>query len=172
MVRRKLNETISKMYNDGLIDETFVMDAVTHTLGGDCEKSSKEEDMFKHIDFWWNSPKKGRIGIDVKGIKKKNRKDKEVDDSIHWVEIQNVRGNKGWIYGDAMYIAFRTLSQIIFVKTDVLRTLSEEKVVGKELVYNNPKSFYTPYQRWQRQDIVYKIPTEDLIKISDFIIDC
>jgi hypothetical protein len=43
MVRRKLNETISKMYNDGLIDETFVMDAVTHTLGGDCEKSSKEE---------------------------------------------------------------------------------------------------------------------------------
>jgi hypothetical protein len=71
-----------------------------------------------------------------------------------------------------MYIAFRTLSQIIFVKTDVLRALSEEKVVGKELVYNNPKSFYTPYQRWQRQDIVYKIPTEDLIKISDFIIDC
>lgn len=172
MVRKKLNETIEKMYKSGLIDETFVMEAVTHTLGGICEKSTKEEDMFQHIDFWWESPKKGRIGIDVKGIKKKHRKDKEVDDTIHWVEIQNVRGNKGWIYGDAMYIAFRTLTQIIFVKTSVLRQWSEEKVLGKELVHNNPKTFYTPYQRWQRQDIVYKIPTEDLIKISDFIIDC
>lgn len=172
MVTKKLNETIKKMYECGLIDETFVMDAITHTLGGTCEKSLRNEDMFQHIDFWWNSPKKGRVGVDVKGIKRHNRKDKEVDDTIHWVEIQNVRGNKGWIYGDAMYIAFRTLSQIIFVKTDVLRSLSEEKVKGKELVYNNPKSCYVPYQRWQRKDIVYKIPTEDLIKISDFIIEC
>ena len=160
------------MYSKGLIDETLVMEAVTHTLGGTCEKASRDEDIHQHIDFWWDSPKKGRIGIDVKGIKKKNRKDKEVDDSIHWVEIQNVRGDKGWIYGDAMYIAFRTLTQIIFVKTSILRDLSEEKVMGKELVYSNPKSCYTPYQRWQRKDIVYKIPTEDLVKISDFIIDC
>ena len=160
------------MYNKGLIDETLVMEAVTHTLGGTCEKASRDEDIHQHIDFWWDSPKKGRIGIDVKGIKKKNRKDKDVDDSIHWIEIQNVRGNKGWIYGDAMYIAFRTLTQIIFVKTSILRDLSEEKVMGKELAYSNPKSCYTPYQRWQRKDIVYKIPTEDLIKISDFIIDC
>ena len=172
MVRRSLNETIKRMYNAGLEDENFVMEAVQHTLGGKCYKSSKEEDMFQHIDFWWENPKGGKIGIDVKGIKKKNRKDKEVDDSIHWIEIQNVRGNKGWIYGDAEYIAFRTLSSIIFVKTSVLRSLSEEKVLGKELVHNNPKSCYTPYQRWQRQDIVYKIPTEDLIQNSHFIIDC
>ena len=159
------------MYTAGLEDENFVMEAVQHTLGGECEKSTRYEDMFQHIDFWWDSPKKGRIGVDVKGVKKKNRKDKEVDDSIHWVEIQNVKGNKGWIYGDAEYIAFRTLTQIIFVKTKVLQKWSEEKVLNKQLVYNNPKSCYIPYQRWQRQDIVYKIPTEDLIKLSDFIID-
>jgi hypothetical protein len=172
MVNRKLNETIKHMYNDGLIDETFVMEAVSHTLGGQCKKSTKEEDMFQHIDFWWESPKKGKIGIDVKGIKKQNRHDKEVDDTIHWIEMQNVRGNKGWLYGDAMYIAFKTLTQIIFVKTSVLREWSENKIAGKSLVYNNPKECYTPYQRWQRKDIVYKIPTKDLIEISDFIIDC
>ena len=171
MVRRNLDKTIKEMYTAGLEDENFVMEAVQHTLGGKCEKSTKEEDMYQHIDFWWESPKKGLIGIDVKGVKKKNRKDKEVDDSIHWVEIQNVRGNKGWIYGNAEYIAFRTLTQIIFVKTKVLQNWSEEKVLDKPLVYNNPKSCYIPYQRWQRQDIVYKIPTEDLIKLSDFIID-
>jgi hypothetical protein len=172
MVRRKLNETISEMYKNGLIDETFVMEAITHTLGGTCEKSSREEDMHQHIDFWWNSPKKGRIGIDVKGVKKKNRQDKEVDDTIHWIEIQNVNGKKGWIYGSATYIAFRTLTQIIFVKTSVLQNWSEYRVLGKPLVYSNPKNCYTPYQRWRRQDIVYKIPTEDLINLSDFIIDC
>lgn len=171
MVRRDLDKTIKEMYTAGLEDENFVMEAVQHTLGGECEKSTRYEDMFQHIDFWWDSPKKGRIGVDVKGVKKKNRKDKEVDDSIHWVEIQNVKGNKGWIYGDAEYIAFRTLTQIIFVKTKVLQKWSEEKVLNKQLVYNNPKSCYIPYQRWQRQDIVYKIPTEDLIKLSDFIID-
>lgn len=171
MVRRKLNETIKEMYNAGLEDENFVMEAVMHTLGGTCEKSTKEEDMYHHIDFWWNSPKKGEIGIDVKGVKKKNRKDKEVDDTIHWVEIQNVKGNKGWIYGDAEYIAFRTLSHIIFVKTKVLQQWSEEKVDCSKLSYSNPKGCYIPYQRWQRQDIVYKIPTEDLIQLSDFIID-
>jgi hypothetical protein len=171
VVRRKLSETIKEMYDAGLEDENFVMEAVVHTLGGTCEKSTKEEDMYQHVDFWWDSPKKGIIGVDVKGIKKNKRKDKEVDDSIHWVEIQNVRGNKGWIYGNAEYIAFRTLSQIIFVKTKVLQRWSEKYVDCNKLVHNNPNACYIAYQRWQRQDIVYKIPTKDLIKISDFIID-
>lgn len=170
-VRRKLNETIKRMYSNGIEDEKYVMEAVVNTLGGTCTKSTKEDDMFKHIDFWWDSPKKGVIGIDVKGIKKKHRKDKYVDDTIHWVEIQNVRGNKGWIYCEATYIAFRTLTQIIFVKTSTLRDWSEKKVCGKELVHNNPKYCYIPYQRYQRNDIVYKIPTNDLINLSDFIID-
>lgn len=160
------------MYSQGRADENFVMEATEKTLGGKCYKSSRKEDMFKHIDFWWESPKKGLIGIDVKGVKKNNRGDKEKDDSIHWIEIQNVRGNPGWIYGESEYIAFRTFKNIIFVKTTKLQEHSKEHVDLTNIRHSNPKGCYIPYQRYQRLDIVYKIPTEDLIKICDFIIDC
>ena len=172
MVIRKLSQEIQNFYINGLKDENFVMEAVQKTLGGDCEKSTQYEDRFQHIDFWWDSPKKGRIGIDVKGIKKKSRNDSEYDDTIHWIEIKTVNGNDGWIYGKAEYIAFRTKTQIIFVKNVVLQKLSEDKVMSKELVFKNPKECYVPYQRWGRKDVVYKIPTDDLRQISDFIIDC
>lgn len=172
MVVRQLNETIKEMYKAGIEDENFVMEAVEHTLGGKCEKSTKNEDMFDHIDFWWDSPRKGRIGIDVKGIKKSNRKDKIVDDSIHWIEIQNVRGNPGWIYGKSEYIAFRTFEKILFVKLVDLQKFAEDKTKGKEIVYSNPKEFYIPYQRYGRQDKVFKCPTSDLEALAEFSIEC
>lgn len=172
MTSRMLSETVREMYQNGLEDENFVMEAVQHTLGGTCEKSSKQEDMFDHIDFWWESPKKGRMGIDVKGIKKKTRKDAEVDDTINWIELMNVRGYPGWVYGKSKYIAFRTKTQILFVPTEKLRIFAEEKVKGKKLVHSVPKEFYVPYRRWQRSDRVFKCPTQDLINMADFTIDC
>lgn len=173
MVSRKLSETVQKMYADGLEDENFVMEAVKHTLGGECYKSSKRDDTINHIDFWWESPKKGLIGIDVKGRKRNKRSDKNYDDSISWIEILNVKGNPGWIYGKADYIAFRTESQIIFVKTSILREYTESKIKGKQLVFDSPQDFYIPYQRrkYGRQDMMIKVPMNDLINISDFTID-
>ena len=135
MVKKELNETVKEFYKKGLIDESFVMDAVKHTLGGEVEKSSRNEDVRDHIDFWWDSPKKGRIGIDVKGIKKNNRGDKKLDDSIQWLELQGVTGYPGWLYGKAEYIAFRTFTKIIFVKRDRLLSFALESVKDKETVY-------------------------------------
>ena len=94
MVNKELNETVKEFYKKGLIDESFVMDAVKHTLGGEVEKSSRFEDVRDHIDFWWDSPKKGRIGIDVKGIKKNSRNDKKPDDTIQWLELQGRLGRE------------------------------------------------------------------------------
>jgi hypothetical protein len=173
MTRKTLSETVTKMYEEGLKDENFVMEAVQHTLGGTCEKSSKNEDMYDHIDFWWDSPKGGRIGVDVKGMRKNKRDDKDYDDSINWLEFMNVNGNLGWLYGKAQYIAFRTKKNIIFVKLDKLRPYAEEKVKGKELVFDTPRDFYVPYQRrkYGRKDMSIKVPTDDLLAISDFVID-
>ena len=58
------------------------------------------------------------------------------------------------------------------MKNIVLQKLSEDKVMSKELVFKNPQECYVPYQRWGRKDVVYKIPTDDLKNIADFIIDC
>ena len=139
---RRLSETCRRMYLEGRMDEDFVMKAVTETLGGECVRASREDDMFKHIDFYWQSPKKGIIAIDVKGIKKNKRSDNNKDDSIHWIEMKNVRGNDGWVYGKSDYIAFLTKKQILFVKLDTLRKFAEEKSGRKgewPLLFNGDK---------------------------------
>lgn len=173
MVSRKLDETVKQFYLSGRLDEDFVMDAVKHTLGGEVTRSTKYEDMFKHIDFWWDSPKKGRIGIDVKGLNKNKRGDTEYDDTIHWLEIQNVKGKDGWLKGEAEYIAFRTNTNIIFVNRKKLLDFALESIKNKEVVYDTPMECYVPYKRlkWGRDDLSLKALNSDLLKLADFSIE-
>lgn len=174
MINRKLNETVRQFYFTGRLDEDFVMDSVKYTLGGAVERSTQSEDRYDHIDFWWDSPKKGRIGIDVKGIKRNSRGDEKQDDSIQWLELQGITGKPGWLYGKAEYIAFRTFSKIIFVKREKLLSFALECVKGKETVYDTPKECYVPYKRkkWGRDDLSFKVYTSDLENIAEFCIDC
>lgn len=173
MITKKLNETVKQFYLSGRLDEDFVRDATTHTLGGTTERATKEEDMYKHIDFWWYSPKKGKLGIDVKGMNKSKRSDSEYDDSIHWLEIQNVRGQNGWLKGEADYIAFKTSTKIIFVEREKLLSFALESIKGKEVVYDTPSECYVPYKRlkWGRDDLSLKVPNSDLEKLSQFCIE-
>lgn len=170
MVSVELNEKIKEFYKKGLIDENFIMEATEKTFGGKCFKATEKQDKFDHIDFFWNTPKGERIGIDAKGIKKQKQKDTKLDDSIHWVELKNVNGNLGWLYGKAKYIAFRTFTDILFVKLERLQHFIELKIKGKNLVFSNPKECYIPYQRYGRKDMIVKVLTDDLRLISDFSI--
>lgn len=174
MVSKKLKEIQSEFYEMGKEDEQFVMEAVAKTLGGKCWNSSKYEDTNKHIDFWWDSPKKGVIGVDVKGMNKEKRSDKEFSDRIHWLEIQNVKGNRGWLKGDAEYIAFRTYNDIIFVKREKLLNFALERIKDKDVVYDTPKECYVPYKRlkYGRDDLSLKALNTDLRELADFCIDC
>lgn len=66
-----------------------------------------------------------------------------------------------------------THSDIIFVKTEKLRDLTENMGIDKmEVVYDKPKECYIPYQRkkWGRLDITYYIPTYKLRELSSFIV--
>ena len=173
MVRKKLNETVKQFYLSGRLDEDFVMDAVRHTLGGNVNRSTKKEDVEDHIDFWWDSPRKGRIGIDVKGMNKSKRSDTKFDDKIHWLELQNVNGKDGWLKGKAEYIAFKTSTKIIFVKRDKLLSFALESIKNKDVVYDTPSECYVPYKRkkWGRDDLSLKVLNSDLENLADFCID-
>lgn len=173
MIRKKLHETVKQFYLNGRLDEVFVRDAIKYTLGGETERATTDEDTTKHVDFWWNSPRKGRIGIDVKGLNKNKRSDTEYDDSIHWLELQNVKGDNGWLKGDAEYIAFRTNSNIIFVNRKKLLDFALESIKGKEVVYDTPMECYVPYKRlkWGRDDLSLKALNSDLLKLADFTIE-
>jgi hypothetical protein len=166
----RLKLLIKEYYENGLNDEYFVKDCIECTFGGSCYKSSANEDKYSHIDLWWDSPKGLRLGIDVKGIKKSHRYDNNIDDSIHWIEYRNIYGYPGWIYGKSDYIAFITKDKIIFVRTKKLCKYSEDIIDGKIISNINPIECYVPYQRPGRKDIIYKLYTSDLEKLSDFII--
>lgn len=147
--------------------EDEVMEITKDTFGGEVERATDYEDMNMHVDFWWISPRKGRIGIDVKGIKKNEKK--EEDDSFQWLEFQNVVGNPGWLYGEEEYIAFKTFKDVIYIKREVLKEYAEKKMGTKRVVDRRPDEYYIPYTRskWGRKDITMKVPTKDIRELAE-----
>lgn len=116
----------------------------------------------RHVDF------EIRAKIDVKGLKGRNKQEK--DESIHWVEIKNVQGRKGWLYGEADYFAFETNSYMILVSKTKLQEFIEKYLT--EEVQEKPKNpeFYVPYTRKGRKDQIILVSTLDLCYLSDGIL--
>ena len=53
--------------------------------------------------------------------KKNKQNDESYNDNIQWIELYNVKGEKGWVYGESEYISFITKNKVIFIKTERLR---------------------------------------------------
>jgi hypothetical protein len=112
--------------------------------GNECVKSSMNDDMYKHIDYYVNG-----FGIDVKGKRKLN--------SI-WLEIVNVHGFRGWLKGEADFIVFDMLdlnAYCVFRRLELLELVSNVT----ETTTNN-KDYMKIYGRdqWGQKDklIQYK----------------
>ena len=123
-----------------------------------AEWSTETEDIFQHIDV-----RVGEMTIDVKGLKKVNMKDSNVNPEIHWIEFQNVIGNKGWIYGAASHIAFELIDTYLLIERDLLYEFCKEKIVDRKI--KDTKGLYTLYRRKGRQDVISLVLTEDLLKL-------
>ena len=121
--------------------------------------ATEKEDMFQHWDVEVN------YKIDVKGLKKTSRKDLEVNENIHWVEIKNVNGNLGWTYSETTdFFAFETIDYWIIISPKNLQELIKTKV-KKERVES--PSLYKLYSRVGRKDVLTLVKTIDLIHFSD-----
>lgn len=153
---------------EGLAKEDEFGQLLVNKEGGNYTKASKEDDMYNHIDLYWKLDDQ-TYSFDVKSMKKHNRKDELPDDSIHWIELQNVQGRPGWLYGKMNYIAFETNDNWLIIEPKRILKLINEKVTSKEIV--KTKELYTYYQRWGRQDIVVKVLTKDLVDIANKVIE-
>jgi hypothetical protein len=142
------------------VEEKF---AETIKQFGETSNSTKEEDINEHWDI------KLDIKFDVKAIKKTNRYDLKPNENIHWVELKNVRGNKGWLYGDAHYFAFETEDYWIIVDKLKLQGLIADKC--KEKVKTPTPELYKLYQRDGRLDMITLVKTIDLCSISEKILN-
>jgi len=106
--------------------------------------------------------------IDVKAMKKKHRSDDKTNENIHYVELKNVLGNPGWLYGEAHYFAFETEDYWLLVDKMRLQEFIKEKCAAKE--WSEIPDFYKLTQRKTRQDIITLVKTIDLMFICDKII--
>tara|TARA_R110002072_G_C7636964_1_gene507434 strand:- start:78 stop:548 length:471 start_codon:yes stop_codon:yes gene_type:complete len=118
-------------------------------LGYRFKKSTQKEDWFKHIDCYVNG-----YGVDVKGNRHL--------DTI-WLEVLNVNGNKGWLQGQAYYIAMfiKELDFFsIYKRIDLLNFIKKNTTQYTETKKDYNK-FYTR-KKWGKKDILVKFKYNDI----------
>jgi hypothetical protein len=118
-------------------------------------KSSRNEDMHQHIDYWLAMSESGsKWGVDVKG--------NNLPDEI-WCEFKNVAGNPGWMYGGATIIAFDMPEEGGFSIVDREElALFCEKNVKDEAVTDKKNAYLKRYTRKDRQDVITILKLHDI----------
>ena len=122
--------------------------------------STPEQDMLEH----WDVESDGKR-YDVKAMKKWKRSDPEPTDRMHFVELRNVHGELGWLYGEADYIVFETRRYWIVVNRRTLMPFIEGITENSEQTLK--PTVYRLYQRTGRKDLMTVVPTVDLLAISE-----
>ena len=124
--------------------------------------SNRDQDVYEHWDV------KIDIKIDVKAMRRINRDDSEPNENFHYVEIKNVHGDKGWLYGEADYFAFVMKDYYVMVSKIKLQAMIADKC--KEKIKCARPTLYQLYSREGRNDMMTLVKTVDLIFISDKMI--
>ena len=129
------------------------------------EEASKEDDIYRHIDIWV-----GANSFDVKAAKKTNRSDLLPNYDIHWIELRNVHGDKGWLFGQADYIAFELeTTWCSCPRISLIRSL-KGKIDFSNFTTNRDDMFRV-YRRKDRLDAIVKVDSDFLTKVtSSFLI--
>lgn len=109
----------------------------------------------------------GGVRVDVKAQPKGHQ-----SHSYRWVELQNVNGDTGWLYGEADFIAFEYDRYWILVPRTRLVRLCEDRLdplpmAGRDWSAN-PQPFKL-HRRDGRKDVVTMVPVVDLCWIGTII---
>tara|TARA_R100001244_G_C5088470_1_gene115782 strand:+ start:41 stop:505 length:465 start_codon:yes stop_codon:yes gene_type:complete len=107
-------------------------------------EATKQDDWYRHIDCYVNG-----FGVDVKG----NRHLETI-----WLEYSNVNGNKGWLRGEAKYIAMHIHELDCFSIYNRVDLLNFVQVNVKEKTINKKDylKFYTR-EKWGKKDLITKV---------------
>ncbi len=154
-----------KSFSEGNSSEDQ-FNALAQNKGFSTRKSTRSEDIYKHIDLFLI--KNGKtISFDVKSAKRSNRHTGKQNDCAVWVEFKNVSGNAGWIYGGQDYIAFDFIDHFVIVKTIELRDFLTE-IFCKEgrMVERVSDAYFNLYQRKNRKDLITRIDRESLLILN------
>lgn len=128
--------------------------------GLDVKKSTSEEDMKQHVDYWMSMDGVTMGGVDVKG--------NNLPDEI-WVEFKNVQGKTGWLYGSAKIIAFDMPEEGGFCIVDREELASFcELTVSDEVVTEKKDAYLKKYTRKDRFDVITILKLHDLKSLLSY----
>lgn len=140
----------------GRLTEQLFADTIKK-LGYYSKESTLNEDRHGHFDLIISTHSK----VDIKSIKVN-------DENHHYVELKNVQGNLGSLYGDTDYFAFETKDYFIYVDKIKLQEFIADKCKAKERC-TRPE-IYKLYNRADKPlERTVLIPTLDLCYIADHI---
>jgi hypothetical protein len=140
-------------------EDQFVLAAVKH--GWKVSASTKEQNIEEHWDYLIE--KDGHAHkVEVKSEKRIQRDDQNAQAEFVWVELRNVRGKVGWLFGVADLIAFEKGTAFVFVKRLDLLNVVNQKVDLVAKVKSAKDALYKIYTRDGRKDKLTLLPIRDI----------
>ena len=140
-------------------EHVFILLAVE--LGWKISASTGDENIDDHWDYLIEKDDTN-YKVEVKGKKRINRNDEGEQSDFTWVELRNVRGKAGWLFGKADLIAFEKGTSFLFIKRLDLLALVNKKVNLVAKVKTARDALYKIYTREGRKDKLTLLPTSDL----------
>jgi len=110
-------------------------------------------DIKDHIDFIIRADRI-TFTVDVKALKKIGRHDPKEQSKYIWLELKNVRGKSGWLFGKADIIAFEMPYGFLLFKRKSLIDFKRRFVNHWKLTRDPRKAEYILYQRKGRRDVL------------------
>lgn len=143
--------------------EEMFLRTLRQKFKGEPNNSTTEEDINDHWDVGLN------IKFDVKAIKRIKRSDGAENENFHWVELKNVNGDLGWLYGKADYFVFEVEDYWIVAQKEQLQEFLNKKLAGR--IYSQTPELYKLYRREGRKDLITLVKTIDLMAMAEMIVE-
>ena len=118
------------------------------------------ENRVEHFDFEVQG-----MRIEVKAMKAP-RRGMRPDPNIIYVELRNVDGGRGWLYGSADYIAFEQRGGFLMVQRRELVRLAEHMAVRCRKARVSGV-YHTLYSRANRADLVLVLHIDDVLRMRN-----
>ena len=133
-------------------------------------KATREQNMHDHIDTFLEGKNK-TVSADVKARKRTSRRDKKFNDDWVWVELKNVQGRNGWLYGKADFIIFEREKDFVLVpRKGLIKLVNEQVRFDLSFVEKAYQARYRIYQRARRRDQITQLKMEDILNINNVAI--
>lgn len=112
----------------------------------------------------------GDLKFDVKSTKRINRTDSSLSTDYHWIELLNVSGKAGWLFGKADAFAFECGNSLSTYWVCVRRVDLIDFVMRHIDISKWGKEPFGLYRRSGRKDLITMIPVQDLFYLAFMVI--